>query len=657
MMRLPNFINKSVSTRTTVLVLCVITVLMLIAGFMQVNYSKKVVAEDTRRQAGRSMDNAIKIIDDRVSRVETAVNTAAAYADRFAPQELYADTLLERLITANEDIAAATLLYRADFFPKHGRYYAPTISRNLTTGTLDVDEIGGEENDFCYLETDSNWIYSNLLDDGYWCLPYIDSMSTKRAMVSYSVPLHDAKGNTYAVLCADMDLQWVQNIVDSAKPYEHSQVYILGRDSQYVCHPDQRFIKSVNAIKEMEKSQHQDHMRIFRRMLRGERGIDTVSGLSLTPNAKRPSTDIVFYAPVDRLQWSICFTIPEEKIMEEPNRLRNHLIVFLIIMLMVISVVLHYVIYIQLRPLKTLADSTVQVAQGDFHAALPHIMTQDEIRNLRDSFENMQLSLAQYIEELQKTTASKAMIESELHVATNIQMSMLPKEADFKLSPRAKELPPIDIYGKLTPAKAVGGDLFDFFYRDNKLFFCIGDVSGKGVPAALVMAVTQAEFRTIANNESSPAQIMKQLNNEMSRNNDTDMFVTLFVGVFNLATGHLHYCNAGHDAPFVITPDNPEIAALPVDANLPVGVMPDWQFSEQETILSPATTLFLYTDGLTEAENIHHDQFQEQRIIDVIRQADSHPRSLIATMTDAVHDFVGEAEQSDDLTMLAIRYQ
>ena len=184
MMRLPNFINKSVSTRTTVLVLCVITVLMLIAGFMQVNYSKKVVAEDTRRQAGRSMDNAIKIIDDRVSRVETAVNTAAAYADRFAPQELYADTLLERLITANEDIAAATLLYRADFFPKHGRYYAPTISRNLTTGTLDVDEIGGEENDFCYLETDSNWIYSNLLDDGYWCLPYIDSMSTKRAMVS-----------------------------------------------------------------------------------------------------------------------------------------------------------------------------------------------------------------------------------------------------------------------------------------------------------------------------------------------------------------------------------------------------------------------------------------------------------------------------------------
>ena len=643
----PNIYNRSVAVRTALFVLSVVTVLMVVAGFAQVSVLKKTVKEEVFRQTNHSMDNAIKVLDNRISRVETAVRTAAGYADMMAPDEILADTLLKRLITTNEDISAVTLMYRADFFPKHGRYYAPTVLRDSVSGALEFDEIGGPENNFCYLETDSNWVYTNLLDRGYWCLPYVDSMSTERSMVSYSVPIHDKRGDTYAVLCADVDLRWVQKVLDAAKPYDYSEVIVISRDSQYICHPKNEFVQSVNAVKVLS-DYSKDIQVLASRMLHGERGVDTVVRPVLTENNEQVN-DIVFFAPIERVQWSFCFSISEDRILKSPKLLRNNIIIFYVILLLTISLLLYYVIHYQLKPLKVLADSAAEVAEGNFHVPLPVIRSHDEIRELRDAFENMQISLEQYIDKLQKTTASKAMIDSELHVATDIQMSMLPTENDFKqLSD--------NLYGTLTPAKAVGGDLYDFFCRDQQLYFCIGDVSGKGVPASLFMAVTRALFRTIANRESSPARIITQLNEEVGRNNNSIMFVTLFVGVLDLATGRLQYSNAGHDAPLIIT-DNRQPVELNCDSNIPVGVSTDWQFSEQSTVLAPATTIFLFTDGLTEAENIRHEQFQEDRIYDVARHANVLPQPLITAMTVAVHEFVGEAEQSDDLTMLAIRYK
>jgi sigma-B regulation protein RsbU (phosphoserine phosphatase) len=226
-----------------------------------------------------------------------------------------------------------------------------------------------------------------------------------------------------------------------------------------------------------------------------------------------------------------------------------------------------------------------------------------------------------------------------------------------KMFPPYPERNDLDIYGRLTPAKEVGGDLFDFFIRDEKLFFCIGDVSGKGVPASLVMAVTRAQFRTVAGHEDHPSKIVTNINELMTNGNDSNMFVTLFVGVLNLKTGVMQYCNAGHDAPLII--GQKDVSLLEVDTNLPVGLMQGWEFSEQETLLKRGSMIYLYTDGLTEAEDINHGQFGEERIFEVVRQASGQKEvtstSLIDSMTAAVHAFVGEAEQSDDLTMLGVR--
>ena len=443
--KLFRILNQSVATRTTVIIAVVVIAILLIGGTFQVKYIRDAVAKETNRQASRSMENAIKEIDNRISTVETAVTTAASYAHMFAPHKELHELLIERLIKVNQDISAVTLLYKANYFPEEGKYFAPTIVRN-EDGSLETDEIGGPENDFCYLETDSNWIYTNKLDTGYWCLPYVDSMSTKRAMVTYSVPLHDDSGHTYAVLCADVALDWVQRLVDMAKPYAYSTAFVIGRDSQYVCHPDIDWIQSINFIDQTKKMKNPAYIEMAKRIMSWQRGTDTVDMTCLLANDDNKKDDysssVVFYAPVERVQWSVCFSISEDKIMEGPNKIRNNMIVWLIILLIAISISLFYIIRWQLSPLKLLANKTVEISQGNFNVALPEFDSKDEIRHLRDSFVDMQQSLSKYIDELQTTTASKASIESELHVASNIQMSMLPK-----IFPPYPDRNDIDIYG------------------------------------------------------------------------------------------------------------------------------------------------------------------------------------------------------------------
>ena len=213
------------------------------------------------------------------------------------------------------------------------------------------------------------------------------------------------------------------------------------------------------------------------------------------------------------------------------------------------------------------------------------------------------------------------------------------------------ERPDLEVDATLTPAKAVGGDLYDFFLRDDSLYFCIGDVAGKGVPAALVMTTVCGAFRLLAESESEPMRIVSRMNDMIIRDSSLTIFVTFFAGVLDLDTGHLRYCNAGHKPPLI------NGQPLGVDHNLPIGAMPDWVFTAQETSLAPGSTLFLYTDGLDEAEDAGHNMFGKKRVMEVIKTAGTQPRALIRRMTQAVADFTGDTEQSDDLTMLALQWK
>jgi sigma-B regulation protein RsbU (phosphoserine phosphatase) len=630
-----------------------VAVITLTAGVWQMQHVRSIIRQEVNRDANHAMDAAVKVIDSRISYVEMVVETAAAYADLFCYDDKKAYGLLYRLLESNVDIDAACVMYWENFFPQHGRYYCPIVTRNPKTGVMKEENLGLPQYKFYYLEDDENWECSVESDGGYWCQPYYDSLTNHCAVVSYSVPLHNAHGDTYGVLCVDMGLDWVQQMVEDSKPFPYSNVTVLGCDSQYVYHRNENLVQTTNVVLQAQMLNDRSYIELTNRMMKGEKGVDTLDKVMDFTNSKEMSLKekraLVFYAPIGRVNWSLCFTTPEEKIMEDSNRLRTIMSGVLLLVVLLLAAVLHFILRVQLHPLRQLAESAREVAKGNFHAQLPLIKTRDEIGRLRNSFQEMQQSLESYIEQLKETTASKASIESELRIASDIQMSMIPK--DFPAYPERDD---VDIYGLLTPAKEVGGDLFDFYIRNEKLFFCIGDVTGKGVPASLLMAVTSSQFRTISAHESKPERIMAGINESIAENNDTAMFVTLFVGVLDLPTGRLRYCNAGHDAPLLI--GDVGIGLLPVESNLPVGIVSEWRYKQQDTVINPQTTIFLYTDGLTEAENVRHELFKEKRILKTAQQSTRQPKELISQMMATVKTFVGEAEQSDDLTMLAIQY-
>ena len=251
------------------------------------------------------------------------------------------------------------------------------------------------------------------------------------------------------------------------------------------------------------------------------------------------------------------------------------------------------------------------------------------------------------LERLRKINAEKERISGELRVASQIQQSMLPGQHLHRDD--------VDIWGSLVPAREVGGDLYDYFIRDEKLFFCIGDVSGKGAPSAMLMSVTHGLFRSASAHDSNPARIMEAINEVTCQGNDSNMFVTMFIGVLDLPTGCLRYCDAGHDAPFIIV--NGKWSMVNVTPHLPIGVFDDTKYTVQEISIQPDSIIFLYTDGLTEAMNAEHKQFGLERIQAVLDTcADHDTKEILEKITQSVDGFVKHAEQSDDLTMLAIKY-
>jgi serine phosphatase RsbU (regulator of sigma subunit) len=253
---------------------------------------------------------------------------------------------------------------------------------------------------------------------------------------------------------------------------------------------------------------------------------------------------------------------------------------------------------------------------------------------------NSQLQSA--YDQLEETTKAKERIESELRIAREIQKRMLPH-----VFPKRKGL---DIYAMMTPAKEVGGDLYGFALIDDKLYFCVGDVSGKGVPAALYMAEVTRMFRTLVDGKLMPDTIATRLNSALVEDNDQGMFVTMFIGRIDLKTSHMEYCNAGHNPPLL------DGEFMKMEANAPIGLWPELEFEGEEVVDMHGRTLFVYTDGINEAENSNKEQFGDARLKALLQQDLGNARQTSEAIHKAVEAFVGDAEPSDDLTKMCIKF-
>ena len=263
-------------------------------------------------------------------------------------------------------------------------------------------------------------------------------------------------------------------------------------------------------------------------------------------------------------------------------------------------------------------------------------------RRLSDAHEKLKKAY----DKLEETTAVKERIESELRIARDIQMSMLPN--------MFPDYPGLDIYGSMTPAKEVGGDLYGYYLVDNKLYFCLGDVSGKGVPASLFMAQTTRLFRTLAAQLMMPSEMATRMNAALSENNDQGMFVTMFIGLVDLKTGRMDFCNCGHNPPVVGAGSS--VRFLEMEPNAPIGLWPELEFQGEVFDDIRNIPFFFYTDGLNEAENLSNDQFTEERMMTILQNGNfGSAKAVVNFMRNEVEKFRNGANPNDDLTMLCLK--
>lgn len=633
-------ITHSFSTRISLYILLAAGTIFLVAFIIFYHSARNLVQKEAEGHGETSLSNTILQIDDVLHSVEVAVrNTAWLIPEHLdEPESMYA--IVQRLLEQNPIISGSAIAFEPDFFPREGKFYAPYAYRQEEQ--IVCKQLGTENYDYHYMD----WYQiPKLLNCPYWSEPYLDTGGGEMMMTTYSLPLYDSAGNLYAVFTADISLEWLTQKVNSLHVYPHSYNLMIGRSGTYLVHPYPERILNETIFTATLDMEDQTVAEVGRKMIAGKQGFETIF------NDDSLSTSYVFYAPVLRTGWSMAVVCTYKDVFADVDQIRT---VVLYVALAGMCLLLFFCIYIirQLTsPLTKLADATREIAKGDFTSPLPPIRQKnDELGKLYDAFAYMQRSLVDYIRELKTTTANKERIESELRIAQEIQMGMIPK-----IFPPFPDREDIDLYATLKPAKEVGGDLYDFFIEGDILYFTIGDVSGKGVPASLLMAVTRSLFRNMAPHVQEASRIAESLNNSISAGNESSMFVTLFVGILDLKTGRLRYCNAGHNAPVFLSSGKAEW--LPVLPNLPLGLLEGFGYREQEIVLPGDATLFLYTDGVTESENTAKELFSEDRLIEFLeKQIHEAPTGLVNGMMSEIDKHAAGAEQSDDITMLCLRY-
>jgi sigma-B regulation protein RsbU (phosphoserine phosphatase) len=642
---------RSFSTRLTQHIVYAVFFIMGIIAVITFFTARYVMNADTEMRYFSIMH----IINEKIEKemVEHVVatrnvrNEVEQYLD--SPEKVMA-TLKEEL-QLNPNILGYRTAFEPYFYPQQGRWFEPyIISRGK--GKPKLSQIGSAKHDYFKAE----WYQKGLTaENGFFVDPYYDDTGAKQMVVTYVQPIHDKEGRTVGVIGADISWEGLLKRVHYIEKQSYKtgvldfgdhdtntryKTFIVSHKGHYILHDEESRIMNGNFFDSAAATPDTIDDYVCQQIKEGKKGMDymEVDG----------QKSLVLYHAIDYTDWSVVVTVPMRSL-RTPGYILGLIILGLILIgVQAIFWICRASIRRSTKSLHFLAKGADEVAKGNFNAPLPDIRHNDEIKVLRDSFSNMQQSLASYIEQLKTTTAEKASMESELSIANKIQMAMLPSTFP--------ERNDVCMYGTLKPAKAVGGDLFDYYFRDGRLFFCIGDVMGKGVAAALLMMVTKSLFRGYSAHSDKPEVIVSRINKTMSEYKDTDLFVTLFVGVLDLLSGKLVYCSAGHEPPVLINSDAVELPFAPA---FPVGSFEDADYRALETVLEPDTILFLYTDGLNEARNANKELFTRESIYDVARKAiadgNLSPQSLIEQMKHAVGAFVGEAEQSDDLTMFAIQ--
>lgn len=439
-----NPVTHSFSTRVSLHILLIAGIVFSVAFVIFYHAARRQVQADAERNASSSLNSTVLKIDNVLLSVEVAVANNAGLVARLInkPDSLY--SVVRHMLAANPIISGSSIAFEPDFYPGRGHFFSPYAYRTAGGDSIAVKQLGTDNYDYHHMD----WYQiPKLLDKPYWSEPYFDDGGGEIIMTTYSLPLYDSTGRMYAVFTADISLEWLTQMVNSLQLYPHSYNLMIGRSGAYLAHPDPDRILDETIFTSTLDVADTAITALGRRMTEGGEGFVTIH------NGDSLSTSYIFYAPVKRSGWSMAVACTYKDIFSGVDSMRTRVLVIAGIGLLLLLLFCLYDIRQLVRPLERLADATQTIAQGNLTAPLPPLhRSGDEMEKLYDSFRHMQHSLADYMDELARTTANKERIESELRIASDIQMGMIPKT--FPPFPDRRD---IDLYAMLTPAREVGG--------------------------------------------------------------------------------------------------------------------------------------------------------------------------------------------------------
>lgn len=647
-------LKHSFSSRLSIRTIALASVLFLVTMALVAFGGGRIVKEGSINYARQKLLLAIGDLETVFTNTEDLSTFCAAFASEQPIGTSAADTgkffrFLDCVVRDDPSVFGAGFFFEPYVFDKSTRIAGIYVNRDEDGENLihewDDDKSFAKDG-WDYFALDWYADSKETLFHG-WSPTSIEDMGTYYMYVmAYQEIIRNEKGDFIGVSSVDISIDWFGEKLMEVRPYPHSNVVLLDSTFSLLCNP------IVEGYGYVGKSAYDtpflvgSDVTISQYMSEGQFREKALNEEIVRVGHGRDANYLVF----DKMDngWIICVSLVVSDIYADLHSLWKILVVLTIASLIVLFFSNRKMVKRLSSPIRDFAEVARKITDGQFNVPVPDIRTGDELTELGNALVYMQESLRKYIAELQVTTAEKARLGSELSVARDIQSQMLCRAfPDLKTG---------GIFADSIPAKEVGGDLYDFFIDGDTLHFILGDVSGKGVPAALLMSITIAAFRAVDKNNASVEQIVSMINDTFCKSSDDLMFVTLVVGKLDLKTGKLEFCNAGHNPILIVGPEG-DASYMKPKTNVACGVLPGFRYEGEEIALSAGSRLIVYSDGITEAENSGKEQYGEERLDEWAGSSASgrkNEKEVVESLLQSVHGFIAGAEQNDDMTIMSI---
>ena len=601
-------------------------------------FTKELLSKQIRQLAEFEVSSSERTVSDILDNLQNQANLTAALIKQVSPSQKKLESMVKTALQQNEHAYGMSVVVddkeKNEFYASYFYHKDQEVSFvNLASAEYNIRS--------------KEWYQQALrLESPSWTEPYFDEGAGDVLMITYLAPFKHKGG--LILITIDLTVSRIQALLASMEDKQDMSIYALTPNGHIISgHDEEMMLQQLYKIGAEQKELPAWFLKMLAEIKSKESG-------SFSTFCTRMQEDCwISYAPLEDTEWTLLVAYSHASLTNQLKAYSTERITQISLGIVLLILVIWFVTRRQFLPLKALDEATQEFAQGNLDYQLPLSTRQDEIGSLTQSFSKMQVSLNNYIEALKRETQQRERINSDLRTASTIQQSLLPAAQEINDAHLG-----VQLSSYLKPARAVGGDLYYYNLQDDEKYLCfvIGDVSDKGVAAAIFMARVVTAIRTIIEQTTNPAKVLTQLNKQLVEDNDACMFVTVLVGTLNIQTGELQLASAGHPMPFYLRPDMSleQVEQL----NGPALGFYHYDFECLNMSMEKGASLFAYTDGLDEAVNTHNELYGEDRIIQSLKAGiSSTPSELISNTLVSLSDFVGQAEAADDLTLLAVRWK